>query len=282
MKLINFYESKQLSELLEMMGAPLESIGASNSWQSIDETKLEELLRTGEAEIDIDDIEIVDGVFEYQGQKVIVYIRDQYAQFYDDRGYKFHLTTCRTISKAFSDERNSRYVISLRTDGMFKINLMHEDRIIEEGKIESLKVCKNCLTSINYKGYSVYPSKKKEIYENFNLEEYFELYKGSSLNKGLFDDADRAPLNIYNEDFHLTSKKVKERDSYKCVECYVDMSKPEHRKFAHVHHIDANKANDSLSNLITLCIECHSNKPGHTRLRLTGDYQDFLGSGLKR
>lgn len=282
MKLINFYESKQLNELLDKMGAPLESFGASNSWQTIDETKLEELLRTGEAEIDIDDIEIVDGVFEYQGQKVIVYIRDQYAQFYD-KGYKFHLTTCSTISKAFQDKRNSRYVISLRTDGMFKINLMKEDVIVEEGKIEALKVCKNCLTSINYKGYSGASwNGKAQIYQNFNLKEYFELYKSSSLNKGLFDDADKAPLNTYNEDFHLTSKKVKDRDSYRCAECYVNMSEPENRKFAHIHHIDANKANDSLSNLITLCIECHSDKPGHARLKYTGDYQDFLSSGLKR
>lgn len=282
MKLINFYESKQLNELLEKMGAPLEYMGASNSWQNIDETKLEELLRTGEAEIDVNDIEIVDGVFEYKGQKVIVYIRDQYAQFYD-KGYKFHLTRCSTIGKAFQAKRNSRYVISLRTDGMFKINLLKEDVIVQEGKIESLMVCKNCLTSINYRGYSGTSwNGKTQIYQNFNLKEYFELYKSSSLNKGLFDDADKAPLNTYNEDFHLTSRKVKERDSYKCVECYVDMSKPEYRKFAHVHHIDAHKANDSLSNLITLCIECHSDKPGHQRLKYTTDFQDFISSGLKQ
>lgn len=275
MKLINFYEVKQMNDLLVKMGASLKKMNSSNQWDSLDESKLDELLRTGEVEIEIDEIETVDGVFEFKGQKVVVYIRDQYAQYYGN-GYKYHLTTCNTISKAFHQKRNSRYVISLRTDGMFKINLMQEDVIVKENITSPLNVCKNCLESINFEGYSI-SSKilKNKIYQDFNLSKYFDLFRVNSLNKSLFDDEEKAPINTYNQDFSIKSRELKEKEGYRCKECGINMSRVENRKFSHVHHVDANKSNDHQSNLKVLCIECHSNKPGHERMKYTTDYTEF-------
>lgn len=276
MKLISFYESKKLNELLKEMGASLQLMEGSNSWKNIEDSKLQELLRTGEVEVNVEELEIVDGVFEYKGQKVIVYIRDQYAKYYGKGGYKFHLTSCKTISDAFKDKRNSRYVISLRTDGFFKINLMEEDELIEENIMAPLKVCRNCLTSINYENYSSAGSNKNRIYENFRLSNYFKIFKSSHLNIGLFDNNERAPINTYNSNFSVVSRAIKEGAGYRCEECGINMSYRNHRKFAHVHHIDANKSNDHLTNLKVLCIECHSNKPGHERIKGSVEYYEFI------
>lgn len=45
-------------------------------------------------------------------------------------------------------------------------------------------------------------------------------------------------------------EKVKKRDNYKCVEC----GKKEELV---IHHIDYDKTNCEMDNLITLCKECH-------------------------
>lgn len=275
MKLINFYNSKQLNSLLEQMGAELKRIETPNSWEGIDDSKLAELLKTGEVEIELDEIKTKDGVFEYKGRKVIVYIRDQYSKYYS-RGYRFHLTKCGTISKAFQNRRNSRYVVSLRTDGKFKINLLDDNIVVRKDLIEPLKVCKNCLEQINYKEYKDHPYRKKQtIFEDFDLAEYFNQFKQSNLNTGHFRNANNAPLNVYNKNFDLKSKTLREQKSYICEECGIDLSKQEHRKFTHVHHRDVDKSNDNLSNLEVLCIECHSNQPGHERLKSNPDYRDF-------
>ncbi|XRE42278.1 hypothetical protein ACIVBQ_000482 [Tenacibaculum discolor] len=275
MKLINFYNSEKLNSLLEEMGAELKRIKTPNSWEGIDDSKLAELLKTGEVEIELGEIKTNDGVFEYKGKKVIVYIRDQYYKYYS-RGYKFHLTKCNTIGRAFLNRRNSRYVVSLRTDGLFKINLMEDNQIVKEDLIEPMNVCKNCLEQVNYKEYKIHPYHiKTNIYENFDLAEYFNQFKDSNLNTGLFRNANNAPLNVYNKNFNLKSKAIREKRNYICQDCEIDMSNNEHKKFAHVHHRDGDKSNDNPTNLEVLCIECHSKQPEHNRLKYTPDFRDF-------
>ena len=255
MKLINFYNSKQLNSLLEEMGAELKRMEAPNNWEGIDDSKLAELLKTGEVEIELDEIKTKHGVFEYKGRKVIVYIRDQYSKYYS-KGYRFHLTKCGTITKAFQNMRNSRYVLSLRTDGKFKINLINDNVIVKKDLIEPLKVCKNCLEQIDYKKYKAHQYRVKQtIFENFDLAEYFNQFNQSNLNTDLFRNANNAPLNVYNKNFDLKSKKIREKRNYKCHNCGINMSNQEHRKFAHLHHKDGDKSNDNPLNLEVFCIQ---------------------------
>ena len=276
MKLINFYESTSMNSLLKDMGAELKRMTVINHWERIDDDKLAELLKTGEVEIDLEEIDIKDGIFDYKGRKVIVYIRDQYSK-YHSKGYKYHLTNCNTISKAFKNKRNSRYVISLRTDGKFKINLFDNNAIVKEGLIESLNVCKNCLDQVNYKRYktSIY-DKRKNIYDNFSLIEYFDQFKVSDLSENLFKTSNNAPLNTYSKNFSKISKQIRENRGYMCENCYINLYKIENRKFAHVHHIDGDKSNNNPANLQVLCIECHAELPGHNWLRNNPDYINFM------
>lgn len=59
----------------------------------------------------------------------------------------------------------------------------------------------------------------------------------------------------YSHDWKSLCKQIKERDKWTCQGC------GEQRKrwgiHLHVHHKDGNKLNNSLSNLVSLCAQCH-------------------------
>jgi 5-methylcytosine-specific restriction endonuclease McrA len=61
---------------------------------------------------------------------------------------------------------------------------------------------------------------------------------------------------FYTKLFYKNRKIVFERDEHKCQCCGCEDGKLLTNKLI-VHHIDVNKLNNSLSNLITLCTQCH-------------------------
>ncbi len=193
MKLIDFDKQPELSALLNLMGAKLVRLQTGSSWESINDDKLSEILATGEVEVSIEELEgidLVDGVFEYEGQRVIVYIRDQINKYYSS-GYKFHFTKCSTISEAFTYKRDSRYVLSMRTDGQFIINLVDNGEIVKKGLVEPLNVCRNCLRADDYQGYSTATRERKDqIYDRFDLNEFFKKNKKGDLNRRDFRRSD--------------------------------------------------------------------------------------------
>jgi hypothetical protein len=275
MELINFHQSKSMSNLLKRMGAKLKTMSSSVAWENIDDEKLKELLQTGETHIDISEIDIDGKVLKYKGKKIIIYIRDQHERYYKEGGYKYHLSNCSTITDAIKNRRKSRYVISLRTDGIFRINIFNEETIVKEGLIEPLTVCKNCLTNLNYKGYSsiTYATKMK-VFSSFDLKEYFKDYE--NVEQGLFDFENEVnvPINTYNPNFKKRSFEFRKSKGFICQECKIDLSA--HHKYLHVHHIDGNKSNDNPYNLKAVCIGCHSKESHHARLKYHPDYQEFL------
>lgn len=62
-------------------------------------------------------------------------------------------------------------------------------------------------------------------------------------------------IQEYSEEFNADLKKaIKDRDGWKCRQCGVARK----YKILLIHHIDENKLNNSIDNLITLCGSCHS------------------------
>jgi len=74
-------------------------------------------------------------------------------------------------------------------------------------------------------------------------------------------------IDFYPKLFYKNRKIVFERDEYKCQCCGCESNGLAANKLI-IHHIDVDKKNNSLSNLITLCEQCH--------LSLHGKYSKFI------
>jgi HNH endonuclease len=64
----------------------------------------------------------------------------------------------------------------------------------------------------------------------------------------------------YSSDWKRLARQVRQRDKYTCQDCR------EQRRhwgaYLHVHHIDEDKLNNDLANLISLCAACHRKRHG--------------------
>ncbi len=217
-----------------------------------------------EIEVSIDDIGTIfseAGIF-YQGRRVILYIRDQAQYFEQETNYKFHVTGCATLKGMYTQKRYDKYVLSENTSGIFKINVIIDNKIQSIEK--KLHVCKHCLRALNWKGYkTVSPARQREIYEAFSLEEFFKVMNGDNQkNFAIIPKftAETAPPNIYPANWTIISKMLRTEAGYTCSNCGKKISDT---KNLHVHHRNGIKNDCSRSNLEVLCADCHRRKHNH-------------------
>ena len=212
MKLPNFSGHVGLNELRQQMRAELISWDSGGDWDSIDI----ELGGDG-IEIPPEEIEYApDGTLEYQGRKVVVYIREQYNReqyvlgSYEliDPEYlcKFHVADCPTLSQMRRQGRYDRYVVATRRDGNFTVNFLDGGRPIKKGVKCRLYVCKNCLYKLNYNKYRNRRTRQNEIRESFDLNEFFEMYPSQITSKPTGTDI-TAPVNGYSSDWNQISNR---------------------------------------------------------------------------
>lgn len=278
MELIDFEKHDKLNNLRQKMSAPWINWEVPE-WEKFNTKELLQKLNSIEGiEVNIDEIiKSNDGTFEYRGQKVLVYIRDQYARSQNFHGeYKYHIANCNTIERTFNAGRINRYVVSTRNDGRFLVNTknFYTREETENNVIKELHVCKNCLNYLNYKNYvRVIRRSKYKIYNSFQLSEFFEKYGGSQrIRKPSYTDL-TAPRDEYNQDFNTLSNHLKEKNGWCCEQCGRNFK--EHKEFLHTHHKNGIKSDDSLENLAILCIGCHSKSPSHGHLKFNSDYKSF-------
>ena len=213
-----------------------------------------------EIEIDTDDENFIftdDGIF-YQGHRVILYIRDQVQYFNDERRgeYKFHVAGCSTLRQIYKQGDYGKYVVAENTTEIFKVNYIY-DNDFTEATIR-LRVCKHCLKLLNWQGYKKSSATaKNKIYENFSLEEFFQVYGNDNIgqiNVLPFDTDKTAPLNNYTDDWSEISAQQKRLKNYTCELCGKRFP---NGKGLHVHHINTLKSDNRSSNFQVLCPDCH-------------------------
>ena len=198
-------------------------------------------------------------------RKAIIHIVD-ISTWNENWGYpKFHIYFCKTIEEMQNKGKKHKYKASSRKDGRFYL--------IKEKKRwnEPLEICSNCLTLYNDQ-FREYKTKK-----NFPLKEWIKNPMSDSELPKVALDICTVP-NRYTDNWHKISKTVKERENYICQTCKKDFSSKECKKFLHVHHNDSDKRNNTIENLIPLCIECHSKKHNHGHMKQNSMYKKWLKS----
>lgn len=262
MRLPDFSNDIGLNDLRSQMGARYIEIELEDSeWQRL-------IIQLEQYGIDVPFSEVKiqpDRTFEYKGQRVIVYIRDQHTHIVErSGGYKFHLSHCRTLTDMCSKNRYSRYVVTNRKDGKFIVNLISKNSKSSKENLElELSVCRNCLNELSI---TVTPSK-------FSLTEFFDTYQSQIKQLPKYSDR-TAPINNYPANWTEIAQRRKKEEGWKCQCC--SESFIEQKDLLHVHHIDGLKYNNQQNNLKVLCAKCHGDQPGHEHMKATPNYKQLM------
>lgn len=250
--------------IAKKMGVKVTDIDFNNTKDEIDTSFIDKLTKPAGIEVNLEDVKTAkSGVFTYKGENVVLFIPDQWNNSLEDikvnpnLGKKFHFLNCSTLQKMKAEHKFNRYFVNQNSDGLFKVfNNMKETGIVK------LNVCQNCLKQLNYHDVNLKSAyEKQSIVNNFNLKKFFEEYSSR-----IYEVPKSVGQNDpgYANDWDEISKEIRQKYGYICQECKVNLSK--NKELCQVHHKNGVKRDNSPSNLIVLCKECHNKHHGHLRL----------------
>lgn len=262
-KLPDFFKNNSLNRLKRQMGVEKHVYGTFGNSQS--QGYQIQLATTG---IDIEDLSqltpLDDHTLTFKGQRIILYIRDVNNWSDEINLPKFHVANCQTLQKMQEQGRKKRYVVSQNESDIFHLNLVNGKTVKKTE--QKLDVCKNCLETLHWNNYSKRMSyqEKNNCVNNFRVEDFFIKYPKSFLNKNGYSE-ESSSINRYNEDWKNVSDKYKDSKKWTCENCRVVLSS--NRYLLHTHHINGQKNDNSINNLMALCVECHANQSMHSHMR---------------
>jgi len=279
MKLPDFTKFEPLNRLRRQMGDV--GLGSFTSNYSPDRLTLEELDRLSRSgiEIPLEEVRVLkDGTLAYKDSRVLLYIRDVYLYKGGEEALpKFHVSDCRTLQHMREQKRFERYVVAIRDDGRFELNIGPKGSGRLEPALRELNVCQNCLAKLHFDGFD-HPlafGKKKAIVHSFTIREFFKQYPKSLVAKKPNHTAATAPLNTYTDDFSEISERLKALKRWTCDGCNGVFSRPELRRFLHTHHLNGVRYDNDSANLKLLCLGCHADEPMHAHMKGLPEYAEY-------
>jgi len=210
--------------------------------------------------INLNQIDGSNGVLNYDGHQVMLYIPDQgdnaEAVLKNGKvGTRVHVAECSIIQLMREKGRLKRYDVISRIDGSFPVFGYDTEGEVEGGT--DLEACKNCLKILNYKGCNTQAEAiNRQVFDNFSFSQFFETY--SSYFKSLPAKIAKSSTN-YTDDWYSISSKLRNELDYKCEQCNVDLHAD--KTLLHTLHLNGNKANNKRSNLKVLCADCLKKHP---------------------
>ena len=143
-----------------------------------DRDQLREELRTTGKEIKLPDVKRgPSGLLTYQDEQVILYIKDsrhslEVLRDEPEKGNRFHVADCITLEKMRAESRFERYVVIKRNDGTFPTD-WRDPNTNRRGTVDAkLKVCKNCLKHLKWRGYGKRGESWNRIWKSFELSDF--------------------------------------------------------------------------------------------------------------
>lgn len=272
MKLDISFIQQELEALVQKMGA--KPIPWSSGSDRLESPGFAEKLRKGiEIPLGVVRPDPNTGVLIYSNEVVLLYIMDTH----NDRNTllngpenakRFHVADCQTLKKMRAEGRAERYVVTNNTSGEFNVVALDRQTNKREKIKAELKVCKQCLSHLNYKSYKTNISEKGKIWRNFSIAEFLEKYQPHFIHRPKHTD-ETAPIQGYTTDWPEISKKYRELRQWYCEECWVNLSSD--KNLLHCHHLNGQTADNSNNNLKSLCKLCHSKVSGHNMFISTKD-----------
>ncbi|MCK5818257.1 MAG: hypothetical protein KAH18_03180 [Psychromonas sp.] len=221
--------------------------------------------------VNINEIKKIEhGLLSFKDRQVLLYIQDhdiKIIEALDDGalGKKYHVAYCITLEEMQSKGRYNRYVAKNNIDGIFLIDGKNEETNEYIKGTTNLKVCKNCLKHLDYKGYESNISIKKEIFDTFSLEEFFKAYQQLFKHKPKYKAGQNQSPYVNN--WPEISNNYKRSVNWVCENCNVDLT--QNPELIHTHHLNGVKHDNTLSNFKALCCECHANEPDHGHMDIS-------------
>lgn len=253
---------------VDRMGADRVDVDLGLDWSDPD-IEFDTLLSTSGIDIDITEVEQLEGLLNYRGRQVLLFIPDHSFRLEDvlakpESGNKFHISDCKKLEEMRARNRFERYKVTNNISGVFDIYGTPKTTQITEGQAR-LNVCKLCLNKLNYKGAAnENVAGRNAIVDKFDLDEFFSTY--SSLFKYYPKTNIKDAKKGYSKDWGAISLQVRREANYCCSHCHVSLI--DHKKLLHTHHLNGEKGDNSRSNLIPLCADCHRKQPYHEHMHV--------------
>ena len=232
-------------------------------------------------EITLEDVDAgPGGLLTYKGEQVILYIKDTRSDQYTlehepEKSRRFHVAECGTLETMRDKGRFERYVVTNRMDGLFLVDWLDKDTGARGETEAALKVCKNCLKAINWRGYEHSQDRlklergtnqtKSEIWRDFEISQFLLEFSTFFTSKPSRKDITAAP-NAYVPDWAGISERTRRSKNWTCEACGVNLRAAPH--LLRCHHECGVVSDNSQSNLQVLCAVDHANQPDHGHMKI--------------